>query len=194
MKDTGWDSYYESLSLLEDLKQLQTIELPPDRFPAPEHTKARLALISYCHITEMNLPYELLANLIRLRIGRKYATSPFAHLGRPLIKNKVLQKIFPPSPEKKITEIETLSAEAGIPEIGIALRGIYDPAIRNAVYHSDYVIHEGSMRLLSDLRSRQRKARAPASSRSTNWLRLPTRLSHFIQPCLRSISDLVVRL
>ena len=39
-----------------------------------------------------------------------------------------------------------------MPEVGKALRGTYDPIIRNAVYHSDYVVHGGSMRLLSDSR------------------------------------------
>lgn len=37
-----------------------------------------------------------------------------------------------------------------MPEIGAALREIHDPVIRNAVFHSDYVLHGSSLRLLSD--------------------------------------------
>jgi hypothetical protein len=33
IKDTGWDSYSESIALLEDLMQLMSLELPKDRFP-----------------------------------------------------------------------------------------------------------------------------------------------------------------
>lgn len=152
MRDTGWDSYYESLALLEDLKNLQLIDLPREKFPEPENTQARLALISYCHVIEMDLPYELLANLLRVRTGKKYATDPFAHLATPIIRKKVLKQIKSAGPEKKIAEIEELSVKAGLPDVGTALRGIYDPVIRNAVYHSDYALHDGSMRLLSGSR------------------------------------------
>lgn len=146
------DSYYESLAFLEDLKNLQLMDLPAEKFSKPERTIARLALISYCHITEMNFPYELLANLLRLRIWQKYSTEPLGHLAQPIYKKKVLKRIRPASPEKKIAEIEKLSAEAGIAEVGEALRRIYDPVVRNAFYHSDYALHDDGMRLLSGLR------------------------------------------
>jgi hypothetical protein len=69
----------------------------------------------------MNLPYELLANLLRLRIGQKYAIDPFAHLRTPKTSNeggvKRIVKMVPVSPEKKIKEIEDMSARAGMPEV-----------------------------------------------------------------------------
>jgi hypothetical protein len=156
MKDTGWESYYESLSFLRDFKGLGEIELPPEMFPNPAQTKTRLALISYCHLIEMNLPYELLANLLRIRIGMKYATDPFGHLRTP-IKSKIdgvktILKMKPVSPEKKIKLIEEISAKAGMQNVGAALRGTFDPIIRNAVFHSDYVVHNNGIRLLSDIR------------------------------------------
>ena len=145
MKNTGWESHYESLSFLKDFKALGEIDLPADKFPDQAQTRTRLALISYCHVIEMNLPYELLANLLRLRLGQKYAIDPFAHLRTPKKLNeggvKRIVKMMPVFPEKKIKEIEEMSANAGMPEVGTALRGIYDPIIRNAVYHSDYVVH-----------------------------------------------------
>lgn len=101
----------------------------------------------------MDFPYELLANLLRLRVGLKYAIDPLSHLDRPGWKKvngvKVIHKVNPASPGLKIKEIEGLSAKAGLPEVGAALRSIYNPTIRNAVYHSDYAIHDDSMRLLS---------------------------------------------
>ena len=153
LKDTGWDSHIESIDLLKDLDNLGQLDLPSDKFPAPENTRARLALISYAHVTEMNLPYELVANLLRLRLGLKYCMQPFAHLGRPVTrkgsKGKVIEKIIPATPDKKIKEIELLSEKVGLPEVGAAFRKIYDPVIRNAVYHSDYVVSDQSLRLLS---------------------------------------------
>ena len=40
LKDTGWDSYTESIALLEDFTQLMGLELPKDRFPNPANTQA----------------------------------------------------------------------------------------------------------------------------------------------------------
>ena len=77
LKDTGWDSHTESLALLTDLTNLMHIDLPNDKFAQPADTNARLALISYCHVLEMDFPYELLANLLRLRLNLKYAMNPF---------------------------------------------------------------------------------------------------------------------
>jgi hypothetical protein len=79
---------------------------------------------------------------------------PFAHLGRPITKKdnsgtKFVEKIIPASPDKKIADLEALSLKAGLPDVGIAFRQIYDPVVRNAVYHSDYVVQDDSMRLLS---------------------------------------------
>ncbi len=31
-------------------------------------------------MSEMNLPYELIANLVRLRLGKNYSINPFSHL------------------------------------------------------------------------------------------------------------------
>lgn len=42
-----------------------------------------------------------------------------------------------------------MATKAGAPEVGTALKGIYNSTIRNAVYHSDYAIHNDSLRLLS---------------------------------------------
>jgi hypothetical protein len=54
MKDTGWDSYTESIALLEDFTQLMGLELPAARFPVPANTQARLALTAYSHMIEMS--------------------------------------------------------------------------------------------------------------------------------------------
>ena len=161
LEDTGWASYQESLTLLEDLKGLWSLDLSRETFPEPDNTRMRLYLISYCHVTEMNFPYGLMANLLRLRLGKKYAIEPFGHLDqRANRKSKVpsfMRNRRPPSPEAKIKEIEKLSQEVGLPGVGVALRSVYDSVIRNAVYHSDYVLHEGSMRLLSGYRKSKRE-------------------------------------
>ena len=152
IKDTGWDSYTESIALLEDITQLIRLELPKDRFPNPANTRARLGLIAYSHMIEMSVPYELLANLLRLRIGMKYSIHPLAHLNRVRdikVNGVKMKKVVPSSQIAKINEIDKMASKAGVPEVGAALKGIYNNTIRNAVYHSDYAIHNDSLRLLS---------------------------------------------
>jgi hypothetical protein len=152
MKDTGWDSYIESQELLQDITNLMALELPADRFTSPSNTHARLALIAYSHMIEMNAPYEFLANALRLRMGMKYSVEPLAHLDK-LRDTKVngvkMKRLMRASPIAKINEIDTMAQKAGLPEVGAALKGIYNSTIRNAVYHSDYVVHNESLRLLS---------------------------------------------
>jgi len=73
-----WDPWYESHATLEDLGNLARLDLPRELFPDPDRTRMRLSLLSYCHLTEMDLPYALVANLLRLRLGKKYDINPFS--------------------------------------------------------------------------------------------------------------------
>jgi hypothetical protein len=63
----------------------------------------------------------------------------------------------PPSPKQKIRYIGELAEKAKMPRIGEALAEVYDNVIRNAVNHSDYVLHEGKMHLLKDHRFSQKE-------------------------------------
>ena len=73
----GFDPWYESQAIIDDTRNLSQLDLPSDQFPEPMKTRIRLALLAYCTLTEMDLPYVLLANLLRLRIGEKYHLEPF---------------------------------------------------------------------------------------------------------------------
>lgn len=152
MKDAGWDAFQESRAVLDDLSKLAGLELPPESFPDAERTRARLWLLSYCHLTEMDFPYTLIANLLRIKLKQKYQMDPFADLVTPIKRKKVIVALKRPSPTVKIRRIEELATAAGMPSIPAAIAEIYDNVIRNAVYHSDYTVHEGQMRLLSDSR------------------------------------------
>jgi len=150
----GWDPWYESQATLRDLANLATIDLPSDLFPNPDRTRMRLSLIQYCHITEMDLPYELVANLLRLRLGKKYDIDPFSHLARYIGKKQEgpFRRVKRPSPRMKLGHIVELSEAARMSEVGIAFQSIHDGVIRNAVYHSDYTLADGEFRLSKDFR------------------------------------------
>ena len=151
IQDAGWDPWYESQATLNDLLGLASLELPADKFPEANRTRLRLGLLSYCHVTEMDMPYALLANLLRLRLGEKYDINPFRDLVRFTGKGHKARLILP-SPHKKIQRISELSKKAQFPELGQALEAIYDSAVRNAVYHSDYTLTDKELRLLAGTR------------------------------------------
>src|SRR4029077_1889393 len=133
------------------LKKLADMELPAEHFSDIERTRARLALISYCHATEMDFPYWLLTNLLRLRLGQKYNMNPFRDLEKTIGK-KGVPRLKPATPLQKIRRVTELVEGAKLPDVGTALEEIYDNVIRNAVYHSDYTLHRGELRLLGNPR------------------------------------------
>ncbi len=155
IEDAGWDPWWESQAILNDLLALASLELPKAKFPETNRTRLRLGLLSYCHVTEMDMPYALLANLLRLRLGDKYDINPFRDLARLVGKMKAgvpPPKLLLPSPNKKIQRIVELSAKANFAGIGNALQTIYDGDVRNAVYHSDYTLTDKELRLLAGTR------------------------------------------
>jgi len=84
----GWDPWLESQAVMDDLKALMASAHKAENILDPERTEMRLALLSYCHITEVDLSYFLIANLLRLRLGKKYCMEPFSDLVRPIKKER----------------------------------------------------------------------------------------------------------
>ena len=160
MQGPEWDSFYESEAVLNDLTNLAKLELPVEVFPAPSRTRVRLALLSYCHLTEMDVPYALIANLLRNRLGRKYDMEPFLDLMLPTGKKAERRLRPPPSPTRKIQRIKQFAIEAGFPAISEAFDCFYDRIIRNAVSHSDYILAEGELRLTKESRVSRRNGYA----------------------------------
>ncbi len=157
MADAGWDAVEESSEFLEDLSALTQPEAQLGKVRDPEKTKWRLRLVSYAHLIEMDAPYELLANLLRVRLGARYSSVPFQAIGRDGSKKgkekkkskpKLLGLEIPPNPSQKIGLIKELSQAAGVPQVGLAFDEFYYPPLRNAIDHSDYVLRQNELRLL----------------------------------------------
>src|SRR3954452_9113784 len=62
MESPGWDPFGETHQLVEDLMTLVGAPLVP-------HTKGRLGLLLYSHLTEAGATYDILANLTRIMTG-----------------------------------------------------------------------------------------------------------------------------
>jgi hypothetical protein len=151
MQDAGWDALLESQEFLDDIIALTQLELPAKPFKDPEKTRWRLALISYAHLTEMDVPYHILANLLRIRSHMTYVLNPFEEISARKRKKKekfsFLYRPPPPSPKLKIKQIKKLAEQAGFPEVGNVFEEFYFPSLRHAIDHSDYILYKDEFRM-----------------------------------------------
>ncbi|MCI0629277.1 MAG: hypothetical protein L0Y44_01320 [Phycisphaerales bacterium] len=155
LEDKGWDTLAESFDTLRDLTHLADVNLPAETFPDAEKTRLRLHLISYAHLVECDAPYDILANLCRVKAGLPSSIRPFwdeaeyQRRQKQAAKNpgKLPREAKPPSPSSKIRAFKALAHRAGVPDVGAAFDDFYFPVIRNAIDHSDYIIHGDEFRM-----------------------------------------------
>ena len=144
MEDKGWDPYLESRGILEDLNAILQTEHADNIFPDKDFTMWRMGLLMYSHIVEMDAPYEVIANLLRFRLGKGYSPNPYYMFLNSKEKNKFKHSgIYP---YQKIKIIKSLSKEAGI-FVGDIFDEFYDSRLRNAISHADYVLTEDQFRV-----------------------------------------------
>lgn len=133
MEDVGWDT-------LEESWQLITQVVAQVEAPVQKDFRLRLLLFLYCHVTEMYDLYHLIGNLIRVTLGDRYTLAPFQS-------GKFGETSSAKYPASKVARIRKWSEDAGIPEIGELLNTILVPPVRNAFFHSDYVLFDNEFRI-----------------------------------------------
>ncbi|MBT5551818.1 MAG: hypothetical protein HOJ79_15220 [Nitrospina sp.] len=143
MEDKGWDPHLESRAILENLNSILQMDLPENSFPDNEWTKWRVGLLMYSHIVEMDAPYEVLTNLLRFKNEKGYSPNPFLLFLTDRQKKSAIK--YGLNPKQKIGIIKELSSEAGI-NVGDIFDEIYNPDLRNAISHSDYILSNEGFR------------------------------------------------
>ncbi len=131
MEDAGWQPIGETQTLVNDLVGLINS-------PLNDNTKVRLGLLLYCHIIEANFLYHCLYNLF-LTI-EKQPPKLFSFLDK-------YQGGKPPTVSSKISEIKKKATDNGFQSIVDIFEEIIKPNIRNAFFHSDYILYNGELRL-----------------------------------------------
>jgi hypothetical protein len=131
----GWDPLRESYSTMEQL--LEAIESPIDPLFG-----VRLTLFLYCHATEINDIYNIIANLLRISkgTGERFSTTPFiAGLHQS---KKTVNYPYP-----KVLRIAEWATEAKFEVIGETMKFFMVKQVRNAFMHSDYILYEDSFNI-----------------------------------------------
>jgi hypothetical protein len=135
MHSAGWDSLNESQLLMNQMLSLINA-------PLQDVFRIRLCLILYCHITEMNDFYHITMNLLRIIQGDRYSINPFdiVHF------NDNKQTRYPID---KVQRIKEISSALNMSSIGELYDYLLLNHVRNAVFHSDYVLYNNEFRIIS---------------------------------------------
>jgi hypothetical protein len=131
MEDMGWQPINETHAITEDLLGLIN-------GPLHDLAKARMALLLYCHITEANFIYHCIYNMLLTVEGQP--PKVFSFLDK--YKNGI-----PPSVSAKLAEIKVRATAHNFKGINDVFDEIIRPDIRNAFFHSDYILFNDELRL-----------------------------------------------
>lgn len=130
-EDAGWQPIAETQALFYDLVGLLNS-------PLHDEARARIGLLLYCHITEASYIYHVIYNL--LLTVEKQPPKVFSFLDK-------YRGAVPPSATAKVNEIRKKCSALGYDGLDAVLDDLLRPDIRNAFYHSDYIIFDDKMRL-----------------------------------------------
>lgn len=139
-----WDPFVEADEALNSFSKVLR------KFSKKAKTKDsfRLALLIYCHATEMSAPYEIIANILRIINGKNYQFMPFFNLTSPDPNHPFKRKQA--SVSKKISRLGQYATQANEKKIIDLIYSFLRHNIRNAFYHSDYTITDDEFRILGD--------------------------------------------
>jgi hypothetical protein len=130
-EDAGWQPIQETHALISDLVGLINS-------PLHDRAKVRVALFLYCHITEADYIYHCLFNMLLTLDDQQPNLFNFLQKYR---------KGVPPSFSVKIAEIRALATKLHFEQLNTIFDEIVRTDIRNAFFHSDYILYNGELRL-----------------------------------------------
>ncbi|RYZ78470.1 MAG: hypothetical protein EOP04_29670, partial [Proteobacteria bacterium] len=126
LEGPGWDPLKESSVLIQQMLGLMAS-------PIESSFRTRIALFLYCHVTEMHDLYHVVGNMLLIAAGSRYNFNCFS--GLTALCSKPAN--YPPS---KASNIELWSIANEFPELGNLFGDLVVNEVRNAFFHSDYVL------------------------------------------------------
>lgn len=106
--------------------------------------KARVALAFYCHLAEASGYYEIPKNMLRVVEGQPYNLWPFKDVVEI---HKKTGAVIAPNANKVLRDLAGHATTLGLSEVAEVFRDAFDPDIRNAYAHADYIIWNDGLRL-----------------------------------------------
>ena len=141
MEGPGRDPLKETHLLIADMLGLMG-------GPLREDTKIRLALLTYCHLVEVDAIYGILKNMLRVLENERCSVEPFWEQYRSKVKGRKsrLEGVIPPSAKTVIKDIQQHASKLGEHGIADLFEQIFDDDVRNSFFHSDYILYQNEFR------------------------------------------------
>jgi hypothetical protein len=137
MEDAGWDPLEETQALYNDIGSLMEA-------PLHDYARLRLGLLLYSHLTEVDAIYEILMNMVEVTAGERCVISPFHDLYRP--RGRPRHEQYPPSAKRVVDRLKEKARERGCEELVELLDWFFNDSVRNAFFHSDYILYRDEFR------------------------------------------------
>jgi hypothetical protein len=141
MESPGWDRLEETGTLVREMLSLAAAPLLP-------HTRARLGLLTYCHVVEADPIYEVIENMLRTLEGLRCSIAPFQDLYRrkkPSQDHPFGQSI-PPSAKYVVENLCDHARKVAQERVAQLLEWMFHDGVRNAFFHSDYILYRDEFR------------------------------------------------
>ena len=137
MESVGWDPFVETSRLVDDVTRLSVA-------PLIGHTRVRLGLLLYSHLTEVGAIYDMLANLTRVIAGDRYVMDPFLELATN--RKGDVRFLSTPATVAGLKDMLRDAGHAGLVEV---IDWFFYSPVRNAFAHADYTLHKDQFRTRS---------------------------------------------
>jgi hypothetical protein len=137
-QDHGWSTAHESVLAYDQFTALAR-GLKPE---AP--IRVRVILVFYNHVAEGAGFYEIPKALLLTAEGRGNNTIPFQDL---VERHRKTGEIIAPNANRIMKDLIGHASELGLSELAEVIRDAFDPDVRNAVAHADYIIRTDGLLL-----------------------------------------------
>ena len=136
-QDAGWSTADESVRAYDEFAELVR-SLP--KTPA----RVRVVLAFYMHVAEGAGFYEIPKKLLLTIEGRGNNMWPFQNL---VERHRASGEIIAPNANQIMKDLIGHASELELTELAEVFRDAFDPGVRNAVAHADYIIWPDGLRL-----------------------------------------------
>lgn len=138
-QSAGWDSFENTIEAFNATMKATR--------KARGNDKLNLFLWLYGHITEASDHYEIIANMVSIAGGEPYRAWNFPKKRKPTKKNPSAMR--EQTPYEKILEIQNRCKNLKLRDYSKPFEEVLDKELRNAVFHSDYSVHQGTVRFIN---------------------------------------------
>lgn len=137
-QDAGWSTAHESVEAFDEFgEHLRSIG-------TDKRVRVRIALAFYNHVSEGAGFYEIPKKLLLTIEGKGNNIIPFQDL---VEQHRVTGENISPNSNRIFKDLIGHSTELGLEKLAETFAGAFDPDVRNAVAHADYIVWQNGLRI-----------------------------------------------